>query len=132
MTPNMQVVGPNLWQAYIEMKNETDVTFQFATPNFTNNWGDNDPPGTNLPLVAIGESGGAPIAIAGTLDGTYKFRFDSSNRAYSVRDTGDFTSTDSVWINELHYDNVSADTNEGFEIAGNSGSDLSNYQVYLY
>lgn len=37
-----------------------------------------------------------------------------------------------VWINELHYDNIGVDSNEGFEIAGAAGTDLGNYSVYLY
>jgi hypothetical protein len=37
-----------------------------------------------------------------------------------------------VWINEIHYDNVSTDTLEGYEIAGPAGTDLSCYKVYLY
>jgi hypothetical protein len=41
-----------------------------------------------------------------------------------------------VWINEFHYDNdnagVGGDTNEGFEVAGPSHTDLSDYAVYLY
>ena len=37
-----------------------------------------------------------------------------------------------VWINELHYDNTGTDSNEGFEIAGPSGTDLSCYKVYYY
>jgi len=38
----------------------------------------------------------------------------------------------SVWINEIHYDNSGADVNEGFEIAGPAGTDLSTYTVELY
>lgn len=37
-----------------------------------------------------------------------------------------------VFINEIHYDNVGTDTNEGVEIAGPSGTDLSNYTITLY
>lgn len=37
-----------------------------------------------------------------------------------------------VWINEMHYDNSGSDVNEGFEIAGPSGTDLSCYKIYLY
>lgn len=36
------------------------------------------------------------------------------------------------WINEIHYDNAGADVDEGFEIAGVSGTDLSCFRVYLY
>jgi hypothetical protein len=37
-----------------------------------------------------------------------------------------------IWINEIHYDDVSIDENEGFEIAGVAGTDLSDYQIVLY
>lgn len=36
------------------------------------------------------------------------------------------------WINEIHYDNDGADYNEGVEIAGLAGTDLSCYTIYLY
>ncbi len=39
---------------------------------------------------------------------------------------------DSVFISELHYDNVGTDVNEGFEISGPAGTDLTCYQVVLY
>ncbi|UKN01735.1 hypothetical protein K6119_18585 [Paracrocinitomix mangrovi] len=38
----------------------------------------------------------------------------------------------SVWINEIHYDNSGTDVGEGFEIAAPAGTDLSCYQVILY
>jgi hypothetical protein len=37
-----------------------------------------------------------------------------------------------LWFNELHYDTIGGDVNEGFEIAGPSGVDLSSYSVLLY
>ncbi|MEM7396329.1 MAG: lamin tail domain-containing protein, partial [Verrucomicrobiota bacterium] len=37
-----------------------------------------------------------------------------------------------IWINELHYDNIGTDVNEGFEIAGPAGTDLSDFGVYIY
>jgi hypothetical protein len=37
-----------------------------------------------------------------------------------------------VWINEMHYDNVGGDLDEGFEVAGPAGTDLSSYQITLY
>ncbi|MDC8004196.1 hypothetical protein POV27_09050 [Aureisphaera galaxeae] len=36
------------------------------------------------------------------------------------------------WINEIHYDNNGSDTNEGVEIAGAAGTDLTNWSVLLY
>ncbi len=37
-----------------------------------------------------------------------------------------------VFINEIHYDNVGGDVAEGVEIAGPAGTDLSAYTIYLY
>ncbi len=37
-----------------------------------------------------------------------------------------------VFVNELHYDNAGSDVNEGIEIAGPEGTDLSGYTVVLY
>lgn len=37
-----------------------------------------------------------------------------------------------VWINEIHYDNDGADTNEGVEVAGIAGTDLSAYSLCFY
>lgn len=40
--------------------------------------------------------------------------------------------TPEIWINEIHYDDVGIDDNEGFEIAGVAGTDLSDYQIVRY
>jgi hypothetical protein len=37
-----------------------------------------------------------------------------------------------LWINEIHYDNVGADTNEGVEIAGWAETDLGDYDLVFY
>ncbi|MDN3725081.1 HYR domain-containing protein, partial [Aequorivita sp. SDUM287046] len=37
-----------------------------------------------------------------------------------------------VFINELHYDNAGSDVNEGFEIAGPAGTDLTGWTVEFY
>ncbi|MBL7803790.1 MAG: lamin tail domain-containing protein, partial [Saprospiraceae bacterium] len=37
-----------------------------------------------------------------------------------------------VWINEIHYDNTGADQGEFIEIAGQAGTDLSQYSLVLY
>jgi exonuclease III len=39
---------------------------------------------------------------------------------------------DVVFINEIHYDNAGADVNEGVEIAGTAGTDLTGYKILLY
>ncbi|WP_218082253.1 endonuclease/exonuclease/phosphatase family protein [Anthocerotibacter panamensis] len=41
-------------------------------------------------------------------------------------------SAQTVFINELHYDNTGADVNEGIEIAGPAGTSLSGWSIVLY
>lgn len=40
--------------------------------------------------------------------------------------------TGDPWLNEIHYDNISGDTGEGFEIAGPAGTNLSGYTLIGY
>ena len=49
-------------------------------------------------------------------------------------DGGDTTGVVStaLWINEIHYDNAGGDVNEGIEVAGPAGTDLSNFKLVLY
>lgn len=37
-----------------------------------------------------------------------------------------------IFINEIHYDNTGADTNEGVEIVGNAGTDLAGWSLVTY
>jgi len=37
-----------------------------------------------------------------------------------------------LWINEFHYDNDGTDADEGVEICGKAGIDLSAYKIYIY
>lgn len=37
-----------------------------------------------------------------------------------------------VWINEIHYDNVSTDVDEGVEVVGPASLDLAGYSLWLY
>ncbi|WGK64513.1 DUF5689 domain-containing protein [Croceiramulus getboli] len=43
-----------------------------------------------------------------------------------------FINGQSIFINELHYDNEGTDVNEAFEIAGPAGTDLANWSMVLY
>ncbi len=42
------------------------------------------------------------------------------------------SATQVVWINEIHYDNAGGDVDEFIEVAGTTGTDLSNYSIVLY
>lgn len=43
-----------------------------------------------------------------------------------------FTFSQSIFINEIHYDNSGSDLGEGIEIAGPSGTDLTGWSLVLY
>ncbi len=83
----------------------------------------------NPPLVNVASS------VAGS---SFVANWETVNLATSyildVATSDSFTpaSGSSAWINEIHYDNAGADAQEGIEIAGNAGVDLSNYAIYMY
>jgi hypothetical protein len=55
--------------------------------------------------------------------------------SFTVTDAGSGSggsATTVVFINEIHYDNTSTDTNEGIEIAGTAGTDLTGWTIELY
>lgn len=43
-----------------------------------------------------------------------------------------FCNAQSIFINEIHYDNIGGDVGEGIEIAGPAGTDLSGYEVRFF
>ena len=49
-----------------------------------------------------------------------------------VEVTGISSSLSLPWVNEIHYDNEGADENEGLEIAGQAGVDLTDWTVVFY
>ncbi len=61
---------------------------------------------------------------------------DGSESSYNTRVSattdGGTIVTNVAWINEFHYDNSSTDQNEGVEIAGTAGLDLSGWTVIAY
>ena len=71
----------------------------------------------------------APSAAAGRLyvksDGTLMYCKNGTNfKEITVQDT--------VWINELHYDNDGIDANEAIEVAGDSGTNLTGWSIELF
>lgn len=76
-------------------------------------------------------------ALAGT---TYYYRTkardtSSNESAFSATVSATITPPPAgpvVWINELHYDNNGTDRNEGIEIAGPAGTNLSGWKLVAY
>ncbi len=102
--------------------------------------------------IGISESSSTPVGESLQLTGTGLFfedftwvqgtnTFDSLNLGQSIGHPSDTTGGDTtviapgvidLWINEIHYDNASSDVNEGVELAGTAGADLSGYNLVLY
>lgn len=55
-----------------------------------------------------------------------------SSLSFAQTNVGVTGTVDGVYINEIHYDNSSTDVGEFVEIAGPSGTDLTDYTVTLY
>ena len=84
----------------------------------------------------------ARSAWIATLQGTENpFVLDSTlaRRAYPAEggnggggEGGGEDSAGPIWVNEIHYDNTSTDTEEGVEVAGPAGTDLAGWTLALY
>ncbi|WP_199688347.1 DUF5689 domain-containing protein [Pontibacter oryzae] len=89
--------------------------------------------------IGVSEASSSPIGHSLQLTGagsSYEaFTWASSAvSTYNVVNTGQIflPLQDIVFINELHYDNDGTDINEGVEVAGNAGADLSGWQLIAY
>ena len=72
-----------------------------------------------------------------TVTGTYAMTFIATDKDGSDTESinvsvATFGGGDTLWINEIHYDNSGSDVNEGVEVAGIAGLDLSAYSLYFY
>lgn len=102
-----------------------------------------------ISLSVVGNPAGSALSATGGV-GTFTFTATANqagqtfNVAFVATD-GDGTTTnvvaiqainpnsaEDIWINEIHYENVGTDGDEGVEIAGTAGSVLSDYALVLY
>jgi endonuclease/exonuclease/phosphatase family metal-dependent hydrolase len=97
---------------------------------------------SNLPPGAIFSSSGPTGTFtwaAPAASGIYTTRFFAVDKdGYDVetvlitRDAPPGPPPGNLWINEIHYRNLGDDVDEGFEVAGAAGLDLSAYRIVLY
>lgn len=134
LNPNMELISNGTWQSYVSFTNATNVTFLFATTNFGVTWKEVNQTVFTLPLSGQAEFNiGNDLILAGTINGTLRFQFNEFTGRYLVENvTAAESGALEPWINEFHYDNVGADTNEFIEIAGPAGLNLTNYTISLY
>lgn len=95
---------------------------------------DNVPAG---PLSATTQStapmlGTAQTAVTTHLLDPWAWTQGRHTLAASLHQSDSAASGEHPWINEFHYDNDDSDRNEGVEIAGPAGLDLSRYALYFY
>ena len=76
----------------------------------------------------------AAIGDTANWSGSNSSRQTLPSNPFTVTDAGGGSGSGSVevFINEIHYDNTSTDTNEGIEVAGTAGTDLSGWTIELY
>jgi len=97
---------------------------------------------SNLPLNALfaatngaGTFSWIPSATQGGLSFTVTFTsadLDGTETAVVDITVIQVSAAEDVWINEIHYDNISVDANEGIEVAGSAGTDLGAYTLIEY
>lgn len=107
--PNMEPVSYNLWQGDFFITAPTGQ-FKFTINNWQYQYGDTNPPGTNLPLSGIAEQvpSGQDIRFSGATTGYYRITFNVQTFAYSMRLLYSETS------------GVNLVRNSGFEVQGSS------------
>ncbi len=135
------VINPSETNVYARVGDEITLTVS-ATENLLDLADEITLSGDNLPAGASFSTTSSVSPISQTFTwtptavGNYDFAFDASDKDGTNRIT--ITALISqldpghIWFNEIHYDNDSSDTNEGFEIAGPANWNLSNYAVYHY
>lgn len=91
--------------------------------------------------IGVSETSSSPVGTSLQLGGTGTasgdFAWENSQTATpgtpNVNQTlGSGAAPVAAWINEFHYDDSGADSNEGIEIAGTAGLDLSGWSLALY
>ena len=85
----------------------------------------------NISLLASSEFFDSPLQLGSTYDYTVT-AVDSLEATSTQSAVVSVTNGPPPWINEIHYDNTGADSQEGFEIAGVAGTSLAGWQVVSY
>ena len=85
----------------------------------------------NISLLTTSEFFDSPLQLGSTYDYTVS-AVNSLGSESSQSAVVSVTHGPSPWINEIHYDNAGADSQEGFEIAGLAGTSLAGWQVVAY
>ncbi|NRA09672.1 MAG: endonuclease [Myxococcales bacterium] len=85
----------------------------------------------NTSLLTTSEFFDSPLQLGSTYDYTVS-AVNSLGSESSQSAVVSVTHGPSPWINEIHYDNAGADSQEGFEIAGLAGTSLTGWQVVAY
>ncbi|WP_187176818.1 DUF5689 domain-containing protein [Algoriphagus sp. AK58] len=88
--------------------------------------------------IGVTEPGTTPVGFSLQLSGTGKEYTDftwqaAATNTFGAINTGQTLASDPVvFVNEFHYDNAGNDVNEGIELAGTAGLDLSGWTLVLY
>lgn len=137
---------------------DTNPTFVYALNSEGSGW-QSDATSSNTSALPLGLTDGTSAIALSEIDNSIYTGITSGTKAELQAAIGDpanwtgsnssrqtipstsFTVTDAggggtgsieIFINEIHYDNSSTDTNEGIEVAGTAGTDLTGWTIELY
>jgi len=74
---------------------------------------------------------GSSMQLTGMGSGYSDFTWESADETFGSVNAKQYFSNP-VFVNEIHYDNASTDVDEGIEVAGPAGFDLSGWTLVLY
>ena len=122
----------------IALVDATSTVIQFLS--YEGSFAATNGPATGLTSTDIGvsESGSGAVGNSLQLTGTgttyedFTWAAEAAN-TFGAANTGQTFAMPSIpFINEIHYDNSSADMGEGVEVAGPAGTDLTGWSLALY
>ena len=129
----------------IALADPSDSIIQFLSYEGAFSATDGPANGLSSEDIGISESGSTPTDFSLQLTGT-GFTFEdftwtaavntfgqvNTNQTFGEETTPPEPTADVLFINEIHYDNTGGDQNEGIEVAGTAGLDLTGWSIVLY
>lgn len=80
---NLTLIGDHTWSGTFVLSGNVQLKFA-ANGSWGTNWGENDQPGTSVPLNGYAESSGGNISLNNLASATYRITMHERTRAYSV------------------------------------------------
>jgi hypothetical protein len=121
---------------YVDEEVTFDITATVSASGYGGLFSTNKPSGSTFAEQTDDFPLSSTFAWTPDTVGSYSVVFTSTNETGATTLTINIAVEElkiyNLWINEFHYDNIGTDTDEGIEICGKAGINLSDYTIYEY